>query len=170
MTKDPPDTPQTERRLALDDFTDRDIDDLIDDIPGGHSAKPATRRLLQHLLELRRVPRPRPAPTAPTLPGMDDDIVYAPAQLVRTEPGNPPEVGWIVRKRDVTGISGVGYIGCYFVSPDGAAVERWFGGPPQNEPSWRFFDNPGTEPFRKISGHNGNTVLVRIPLELPPDE
>lgn len=72
---------------------------------------------------------------------------------------------WIYRKQDVTGISGVGFIGICFVAPDGAAAYRWFGGPPQDQPKWESYDNPGTAPFEQISGHTGNTVLIPVQPE-----
>lgn len=147
-------------------FTPEEADEIIADLPGGHSVNPATRRFLQHLLdERRRQPPPRPL----TIPGFDDGVIYAPAQAVRMEPPRKPELLWIIRKRDVTGISGVGYIGICLVAPDGAAAYRWFGGPPQDQPKWEFYDKPGTDPFEQISGHNGNTVLVPIPLEPDPE-
>lgn len=170
MTEDTAGPSPPQRRNIFDDFSPEEIDEIINDLPGGQTVSPATRRLYQYMLDLRRVPPPRRPTATPTLPGMDDDVLYAPAQLARPMPEVPPEVGWIIRKRDVTGVSGVGFIGCYFVAPDGFTVQRWFGGPPQDQPKFEVYDKPGTAPFKQISGHNGNTVMVRIPLQEDPDD
>jgi hypothetical protein len=148
----------------LDGFTEEEVDDIIADLPGGQSVSPAMRRLHEQLRTRRR----HASHPAPTLPGLDDGVLYAPAQSVRPMPVEVPHVWWILRKRDDTGISGVGVIGVCFMAPDGAAAYRWFGGPPQNQPKWEFYDNPGTAPFEQISGHSGNTVL--IPVKLEPED
>lgn len=166
MSDDPRTSGTWGQRIIHASFTSEEADEILADLPGGQSVSPATRRFLKFLLdERRRQPSPRPL----TLPGLDDGVIYAPAQSVRSAPEADPEMGWIVRKRDVTGISGVGIVGCYFVSPDGATVERWFGGPPQDQPKWEFYDKPGTAPFEQISGHNGNTVLIPIRREPDPE-
>lgn len=88
-----------------------------------------------------------------------DDLLHAPPQAVRQPPPGRPRVCRIVRTKDVTGISGIGVIGEGFIASDGSAAWRWFDGPPQHQPKWESYDNPGPEPFEQISGHMGNTKL-----------
>ncbi len=164
MTERPHTDGYAARRIHLS-FAPWEADDILADLPGGQGVSEATRRLHRTLIEARR----QPPPAAPVIPGVDDGVIYAPAQSVRPAPEQEPVLGWILRKRDVHGISGVGYIGIYFVSPDGAAAYRWFGGPPQDQPKWEVYDNPGTAPFEQISGHSGDTVLIPIPLAKDPE-
>jgi hypothetical protein len=91
-----------------------------------------------------------------------NDLVRAGVQFVRPAPANEPRCFLIVRKTDVTGVSGVGVIGDGYQSSDGAVAYRWHGGPPQNQPKWEFYDNRGTDPFLQISGHDGRTELIWI--------
>lgn len=91
--------------------------------------------------------------------GEDDDLDGT-FQVVRQAPEGVTRVCDVVRIVDATGVSGVGVIGQGFLASDGAMSWRWFGGPPQDEPKWESYDNPGPGPFEKISGHSGNTKLV----------
>lgn len=97
-----------------------------------------------------------------------DDLLPPPPQEVRPVPPGKPRRCQVVRTTDVTGVSGVGVIGEGFMASDGAMVFRWFGGPPQDQPKWEFYDKPGPGPFEQISGHNGNTELAW--LDEPEDD
>lgn len=158
-------TPSSQRKIYLA-IPVGEADDILADLPGGQSVSEATRRLHQQLHDARRRESSRPRMKPPAT-AHGDDVLYAPAQLVRQAPEQSPVIGWIVRKQDVTGISGVGVIGIYFIAPDGFTVYRWFGGPPQDQPKFEVYDNRGEHPFLQISGHNGNTELVQVypPLE-----
>ena len=101
---------------------------------------------------------------------IDDDIEFAPVQQTRPWPQGEPRRGRIVRKHDVTGISGVGVIAEFCVFSDQFTVIRWLGGPPQHQPKHEIYDNPGIDPFLQISGHNGNTVVVWLDDETVTDE
>jgi hypothetical protein len=137
------------------------IDDILDDLPGGHSVSEATRNLYRRLIEARRGSPPQ-NDVLPLVLDDDGQVMHAPMQAVRHAPEHHPRRGLIVRKRDVTGISGVGVIAEFCVFSDGATAIRWLGGPPQHQPKFEFYDNPGIEPFIQISGHNGNTEIVWI--------
>lgn len=156
---DRPNTASTPRQRTIHlSFTPGEADDILADLPGGQSVSEATRRLHQKLRDARRR---EPSPPL-HVPSQGPHDMVLPAQLVRQPPQDLPVLGWILRRHDVTGISGTGVIGMYVVAPDGAAAYRWFGGPPQGQPKWEFYDNPGTAPFEQISGHNGNTQLVQV--------
>lgn len=78
-----------------------------------------------------------------------------------------PECFVIKRKEDVTGISGVGIVGEGVVFSDGWGVTHWLDRPPMNEPKTEIWHKPwyrrrGPDPFTKISGHGGKTVLVWV--------
>ena len=152
----PADTSQGQRRHWVG-FTDEDIDELLEDLPGGQSIKPVTRRLHRELRDARRR-----VPQGDQVETDQDDLLHAPAQPVRPAPARLPRRGYIVRKQDVTGISGVGVIGELMQASDGAVAYRWLGGPPQNQPKWEFYDNKTTAPFEQISGHTGKTEIVWI--------
>lgn len=157
-------------RRIWPDFTEKDIDDLIEELPGGHSVSPAMRRLLEHLLDVRRRrPHLIPGQTVSRHDSPSDDVLYAPAQPVRPLPRRNPRRGLIVRKEDVSGISGVGVIGEFMEASDGAVAYRWLGGPPQNQPKWEFYDKKTTAPFEQISGHTGRTELIWIDGEEVPE-
>lgn len=73
----------------------------------------------------------------------------------------------IKRKEDVTGISGIGIVGEGVVFSDGWGVTHWLDRPPMNEPKTEVWHKPwyrrrGPDPFTKISGHGGKTVLVWV--------
>jgi hypothetical protein len=64
------------------------------------------------------------------------------------------------RKVDVTGISGTGVRVEGVVFSDGWGVSHWLDMPPMNEPKTEVWHNPGVEPLKKISGHNGASEVV----------
>lgn len=150
------------------------IEDLLKgDLPLGHSVSESTRSLYTRLRNWVRTPPPSPetAPPSPEVPLPHDtehDIQFAMPQIVRPAPQREPSRGVVIRKVDVTGISGLGHIVEFCVFSDGACALRWLGGEPQNQPKWEFYDNPGIEPFIQISGHNGNTEVVWIDPPAPP--
>lgn len=144
----------------------------MEDLPLGHSVSESTRSFYTRLRNWVRTP-PTPPETEPpeTEPSLaetplpcdaEQDIQFAMPQIVRPAPEKEPSRGTIIRKIDATGISGLGHIAEYCVFSDGATAIRWLGGPPQNQPKWEFYDNPGIEPFIQISGHSGNTEAVWI--------
>lgn len=94
-----------------------------------------------------------------------EEVTYAPMQPVREAPARQPRRGLVVRKRDVTGISGLGVIAEFCIFSDDAVAWRWLGGSPQNQPKWEIYDNKGVAPFLQISGHNGNTEIVWLDAE-----
>jgi len=168
----PPTT--TDADILLVPVTRGEALDLMEDLPLGHSVSESTRKLYIRLRDWIRPPAPLPdappAPPPPMVPLQRDgehDIQFAMPQIVRPAPPNEPSRGTIVRKVDTTGISGIGHIAEFCVFSDGAAVIRWLGGPPQNQPKFEFFDEPGIEPFIQISGHNGNTEVVWIDPPAP---
>ncbi|WP_413172940.1 hypothetical protein [Anabaena azotica] len=63
----------------------------------------------------------------------------------------------LVRKKDVTGISGTGVVavGCYFQSCGGIAVMQWLG-----EVTSTAWYTGGVEQIELIHGHNGKTQIV----------
>lgn len=69
------------------------------------------------------------------------------------------------RLNDVTGISGEGIVVEGVVFSDGWGITHWLDRPPKNEPKTEVWHKPWgrrwgqPDPFTKISGHNGNTVL-----------
>lgn len=68
------------------------------------------------------------------------------------------------RRTDVTGISGTGTVAEGVVFSDGWGVSHWLDRPPMNEPKTEVWHKPwyrrrGTDPFTKISGHGGATVV-----------
>lgn len=150
-------------------ITETEADELLDylDLRLGHSVSEVVRNLYLRLRTARRQPTQEGSMTY--IPKQHDDGVFHPPQSVRPIPDRQPSRGMVVRKVDVTGISGLGHIVEYCVFSDGATAWRWLGGPPQNQPKWEFYDNPGVAPFLQISGHNGNTELVWID-EPPPEQ
>jgi hypothetical protein len=135
----------------------RILDDLV--LVLGHSVSEETRDLFRQLRSAAR--RPEQEEVMPDITDIhESDTFFAPPQPVREAPTQPSRTGDIIRKVDVTGISGLGCIGQVCVFSDGSAVFRWFGGPPQDEPKFEFYDNKGIDPFLKISGHNGNTQII----------
>lgn len=134
--------------------------DTMGDLPLGHSVTQATRDMYVHLREgLRDTTQGEPMAKKPDC---DDDVMYAPPQVVRPMPSRHPARGAVTRKVDVTGVSGLGHIVEFCVFSDGATAIRWLGGPPQHQPKFEFYDNPGIQPFIQISGHNGNTEIIWI--------
>lgn len=119
-----------------------EIDDVLEDLPGGQSVKPATRRLRQELHNARR--RGAQLLPAPRVPDMAGDIFYASPALVRPLPSEQPRRALVVCRQDSTGVTGVGVIaeGCQF--SDGATVWRRL-----DEPGWELYDSPGAEPFQR---------------------
>ncbi len=161
---DPPTNPApSDQRRVTVAFTEAEIDEMLDflDLRLGHSVSEAPRDLYRRLREARRH-HPQGAPMPHTPDDDDDDAFYAPPQPVRPSPAVLPRRGIVIRTVDVTGISGLGHIVEFCKFSDGATAWRWLGGPPQNQPKWEFYDNPGTAPFEQISGHNGNTEIVFI--------
>lgn len=168
MATPPPEVSSSEGDFYLI-FTRGQAADIMDDLPLGHSVSAATRNLYLKLREKLRRPQGGPVPDIPTANRADDDgTFYAPPQVVRPMPARQPARGAVIRKRDGTGISGLGHIAEFCVFSDGATAIRWLGGPPQNQPKFEFYDNPGIRPFIQISGHNGNTEVVWI--DGNPDE
>src|SRR5437868_2954381 len=146
MTHPPSDRP----RIHLD-LTEGEAADVMGDLPLGHSVTQATRDLYVHLREaLRKSAHRVPMPRDPV-----DDMEFPTMQPTRPWPDKPPRRGHIVRKHDVTGISGVGVIAEFCVFSDGFTVIRWLDGPPQYQPKFETYDKPGIDPFIQISGHNG---------------
>ena len=82
----------------------------------------------------------------------------ASASLVFHRPGFRRFV--LNRKVDVTGISGTGVRVEGVVFSDGHCVSHWLDMPPMNEPKTEVWHNPGVDPLRKISGHNGASEVV----------
>lgn len=155
--------PTTTQRTITLDFTEGEADGILADLPLGHSVSQATRDLYVKLRAARRqLPQETVVPHTAVPVDPDEDVMYAPPQTVRPAPERDPSRGVIIRKVDVTGISGLGHIVEFCVFSDGACALRWLGGEPQNQPKWEFYDNPGIEPFIQISGHNGNTEVVWI--------
>lgn len=73
----------------------------------------------------------------------------------------------VQRNHDVTGISGEGRVAEGVVFSDGWGVTHWLDRAPMNEPKTEVWHKPwyrrrGPDPFTKISGHGGNTVLVWV--------
>jgi hypothetical protein len=168
VTDHPSDTSGGRWNSILDGYTSAEIEEILEDLPGGQSVSEATRRLHRDLRKVLVARRREPVPPSPlTLPGMDE-MVYSVPHPVRPVPTTRPEVGHIVSRQDPAGRYGVGVIGSYLVAPDGATVYRLFGGPPQDQPRWVFYDKPGTQPFEQINGFGGTVVLV--PLALTPEE
>lgn len=149
------------------DFTAGAADDILADLPLGHSVSQATRDLYVNLRAARRQLRQEVPVLRAVSADSGEEIQYTPPQTVRPAPEHEPSRGVIIRKVDVTGISGLGHIVEFCVFSDGACALRWLGGPPQNQPKWEFYDNPGIEPFIQISGHNGNTEVVWIDPPAP---
>lgn len=133
-----------------------EIDDILEDLPGGQSVSAATRRLLQSLHDARRrgavvLPAPRPA---------QDDIIYAPPVPVRQAPGREPQRFLAVCTQDLVGSVGVGVVaeGCQF--SDGSVVWRrlWM-------PGWEFYEAPGVDPF--VRAHQHQCVLEVVHVDEP---
>jgi hypothetical protein len=148
-----------EDRIYLD-LGRGEASDIMEDLPLGQSVSEATRRFYIQLRTALR--RPTPVVPKPREPADDDDVEYAPMQPIRPTPETLPRRGYIVRKRDVTGISGLGVIAEFCVFSDDAVAWRWLGGPPQDQPKFEIYDKSGVDPFLQISGHNGNTEIVWI--------
>lgn len=171
VTPPPPTTSDTDVLHVV--VTRGEALDLMEDLPLGHSVSESTRTFYTRLRNWVRTPPPPPPETAPPLPeaplpcDAEQDIQFAVPQIVRPAPEREPSRGTIVRKIDSTGISGLGHIAEYCVFSDGATAIRWLGGPPQHEPAWQIYDNPGIRPFLKISGHSGNTEAVWIDEPAP---
>lgn len=163
----PSTAPTPLKRTITMHFTEGEADDILADLPLGHSVSEATRDLYRRLRDERRQPQggsvPHPA-------DQDDGVIYAPMQPVRHAPENLPRRGLVIRSKDVTGISGLGVIAEFTVFSDGATVWRWLGGPPQDQPKFEFYDKPGIDPFVQISGHGGNTEIVWIDEETAPQQ
>jgi hypothetical protein len=170
-TVTPPST-TTDADVLLVPVTRGEALELMEDLPLGHSVSESTRSLYTRLREWLRSPAPLPdapadLPTVPLQRDGEQDIHYAVPQVVRPAPEQEPVRGAVVRKVDITGISGLGHIAEFCVFSDGATAIRWLGGPPQNQPKFEFYDNPGIEPFMQISGHSGNTEVVWIDPPAP---
>lgn len=147
-------------------FNRGEVSDIMEDLPLGQSASEATRNFYLKLREIQRnPPQGGPVPDIPV-----SDVEFAPILPVRPVPARLPRRGLVVRKHDVTGISGLGVIVEFCVFSDGAVSYRWLGGPPQDQPKFEFYDKPGIAPFVQISGHGGNTEIVWIDEEEPSAE
>lgn len=154
--------PPSDQRTIYLIVSQREASDIMEDLPLGHSVSEATRNLYLSLRDSQQSPQ-----QGGHVPhGYDVD--YAPIQPIRPWPSTLPRRGRVVRKHDVTGISGLGVIAEFCLFSDGAVSWRWLGGPPQNQPKWEFYDNPGVAPFVQISGHHGNTEIVWIDDEEEP--
>jgi hypothetical protein len=154
---------QRTARIDYGEFTEEEVDELIADLPGGQGVSTPTRRLLQQLMDVRRQLKESAQvvhqPLDPS-PDPDADLVLPLPQLVRQPPPYQPCRMFVIRKVDVTGISGLGHIAEGFQASDGAVVWRWLKGPPKNRAKWEFYDDKGVDPFEEISGHNGNTEVI----------
>jgi hypothetical protein len=157
--------PPGQRTITLS-FTEGQADDIMADLPLGHSVSEATRDLYVRLREALKQPA-QEEPMSYIPENHDDGVIHAPPQPVRPIPERQPSRGTALRKVDITGISGLGHIVEFCVFSDGATAIRWLGGPPRNQPKFEFYDNPGIAPFQQISGHNGNTEIVWIDDEPP---
>lgn len=113
------------------------IDNILEDMPGGQSVSEDTRRLRQELHDARR--RGAQLLPAPRVP--EDDVFHAPPMPVRPAPVTRPQPFYIVCRHDVAGTTGVGVIaeGCQF--SDGALVVRQLEGPAHSDAGWRFYDS-----------------------------
>jgi hypothetical protein len=153
-----------EQHLVDVSFTVGEADELLADLPLGHSVSQTTRNLYVKLRDALR--QPFQGGSLPQIPDTGDaDIRFAPPQPVRPAPTRQPRRGYVIRKVDVTGISGLGHIAEICVFSDNFTVIRWLGGPPQNQPKHEVYDNKGPDPFIQISGHNGNTEIVWLDEE-----
>lgn len=161
-------SPPDQRTISMG-FSRGEAFDIMEDLPLGHSVSEATRDFYRRLRqELRSQPQGEHVAQAPDVTG--DDVIYAPPVIVRPAPARRPRRGLIIRKVDVTGISGLGVIAEFCVFSDNFTLIRWLGGPPQNQPKHEVYDNPGIDPFIQISGHNGNTDIVWLDEEEPGTE
>lgn len=126
------------------DLSAEEIADILEDVPGGQSVSPATRRFLQQLHDARR--RGAQLLLAPRVPDTVEDIFHAPPILVRQPPGQQPRRALVLCMRDTTGVTGVGVIaeGCQF--SDGSLVWRRL-----DEPGWQFPDRPGADSFTRAN-------------------
>lgn len=156
-------TAPTDRRPDNLCITAAEADELLDylDLRLGHSVSEVVRNLYLRLRAARRQPT-QEGPMSSYIPENNEDVFHAPPQRVRPIPTRQPSRGMVIRKVDVTGVSGAGHIAEFCVFSDGGTAWRWLGGPPQDQPKWEFYDNPGVAPFLQISGHNGNTEIVWI--------
>lgn len=164
-THDPPS--QRTNRLHI---TEAEADALLDFLQPrlGHSVSEVVRNLYVRLHTTQRQPTQEGLMTY--IPQEHDDgVFHAPPQQVRPFPDRQPRRGLVVRRVDITGISGTGVIAEICVFSDGFTIFRWLGGPPQNQPKFEVYDNHGIEPFLQISGHNGNTEIIWID-ELAPQQ
>ena len=142
----------------------------MEDLPLGQSVSPETRALYEQLRDkVRGHAQPEPLAAVPA-PVDEDDQLPVPPMLVRPPPSRLPRRGQIHRTVDVTGISGLGVIAEFCEMSDGAVAYRWLGGPPQHQPKWEVYDNPGVAPFEQISGHQGNTKVVWLDEPDEPEE
>jgi hypothetical protein len=132
--------------VVLDGLTDEEVDQLLDELPTGHSASPGARRLYIRLTEARRE---RPAVMQLALP---QDLVYGPAMPALPAPTALPRRFHAVRTHDPRADLGVGVYaeGCMF--SDGAVVQRLLGSGPLERPGWSFHDEPGTEVIEQDPG------------------
>jgi len=152
----PPPDPRT---INLGTITVGEASELLESLPLGHTASDAAKNLYRRVHA--QLHSPLQGEPMPQQTGFDeDDVLRAPPALVRDAPSRLPRCAQIVRKVDVTGISGLGVIGELCEFSDGFTVIRWLGGPPQNQPKIEVYDNRGTAPFEQISGHGGNTVVA----------
>jgi hypothetical protein len=78
--------------------------------------------------------------------------------------GTTPQIFWLYRKVDSSGVSGVGYVAVGVVLPTGQVVLEWIVG---DHRSIEIHSN--LENVIAIHGHGGNTVVVDI-LALPEEE
>lgn len=144
------------QRTAYLPFSEGEIDEILDDLPLGHSVSEATRNLYLRLREARRNP-PQPGPEPHHA---SSDLMHAPMQPVRPAPEEEPRAGLGICTRDVTGAFGLGVVCDVFIASDGATAIRWLGGPPQSQPRWEFYDNPGTQPFEQLGKYSGDFDII----------
>lgn len=148
--------PSPQRTIYLP-FSVGEADEILDDLPLGHSVSEATRDLYRRLRDATRNP-PQAGPV-PHQPG-SDDIMYAPMQPVRPAPETEPRTGHGICTRDTSGTLGLGIVCDIFTASDGATAVRWLGGPPRGQPRWEFYDNPGTAPLEQLSTYNGDFQII----------
>lgn len=147
-----------DRRIIYVPFVAGQVDDVLEDLPLGQSASEPTRDLYVRLREARR--RLEQGSTMYDMPSDDDDIMYAPMQPVRPAPEQEPRMGYGICTRDISGALGLGHVCEVFVASDGATAIRWLGGPPQSQPRWEFYDNPGVAPFEQLSKFVGDVTVI----------
>ena len=77
--------------------------------------------------------------------------------------GTTPEIFWLYRNVDSSGVSGTGFVAVGTIFPSGQVVLEWLGEKHSIE------IHSSLENVEKIHGHNGNTLAISI-CALPDEE